>query len=128
MILVDEVVGDFRRLAEVEAPQFTFALVGPAGAVQFAYVAVLGHEEGWDVGWHDPEPAYDGHERLDCELLPQGYCYYGGSTLLAIRWLEYWSGHGRGLDLVWEMLYGEYMAHFHGVERTRPWDRFEDRA
>jgi len=35
----------------------------------------------WDVGYHSPKPMYEGQEKMDCDILKKGYCYYDGSGL-----------------------------------------------
>ncbi|MCK5017257.1 MAG: hypothetical protein KAS32_09300 [Candidatus Peribacteraceae bacterium] len=35
----------------------------------------------WDVGYHSNKPMYEGQDRIDCDLLKKGVCYYDGSSL-----------------------------------------------
>lgn len=46
---------------------------------------------GWDLGYHSPEPMYDGHEPLTqhCDVTG-GACYYGGTGLGAVDFLKEW--------------------------------------
>lgn len=37
----------------------------------------------YDLGYHSPKPMYEGQPSLDCDLVPEGRCYYDGSGLNA---------------------------------------------
>ncbi len=37
--------------------------------------------ECFDVGYHSPKPAFEGHTKTSCKLLKKGYCYFDGSAL-----------------------------------------------
>lgn len=74
-----------------------FILKGPKGAVQYGvtFPVYLPHVEysrdeiyGFDVGYHSPNPLYDGQCAMNCELLSDGKCYYDGSSLRAIEWTK----------------------------------------
>lgn len=89
---------------------FRFYVKGPKGAVQFIlYTGWYPHiipkpGTDWqelsrpihlsehdnpmpaDLGYHSPVPRYEGQEPMEtCTVLPEGKCYYDGSTLNASR-------------------------------------------
>lgn len=132
-ILVDDVVGDMRRIVweydfvEGHVPKkgkkVFYILVGPKGAVQFAYmwheafdgvsnIANVHPQEnmmGMDVGYHSYEPMFDGHQALDCDLLMgQDYCYYDGSGLRADPLLQMWLEADKNDEVIWMALKNEY--------------------
>ena len=37
--------------------------------------------DGWDLGYHAPEPRWEGQSESECHLLDGGKCYYDGSSL-----------------------------------------------
>lgn len=91
---------------------FYYRLNGPHGATQFVMFRPGRDRSGWtgaDVGYHAPEPRYSGHDSIECDLLPEGHCYYDGSGLRAMDWLKRWDGTRRQM-LDWLML--EYRALF----------------
>lgn len=66
----------------------------------------------YDLGYHSPKPQYDDHTRQDlCHLLPEGYCYYDGSSLNAQPILEAFLEHGP--HAVWASLARYYQEVFH---------------
>ena len=98
-------------------------LKGPRGAVQFVlytgwYQPHLRKTMGaqWplpaDVGYHSPEPRYDGQEPMAeaCEYLDGAPCYYDGSGLRAEKVFDILTE--KGSDGVWEYLEDEYKALF----------------
>ena len=67
-----------------------------------------------DLGYHSPTALYEGQTgRGDCDLLPDGKCFYDGSTLNAEP--VYWRFVAEGEDAVWAELEDYYNARF-GVE------------
>lgn len=88
---------------------------GPEGVVQFVVYAnwmppeteiihkdFLCRPMAADIGYHSPTPRYEEHEPFLCDLLPEGKCYYDGSSLWAERYLGALISEGG--DAVWEML------------------------
>ena len=75
---------------------------------EHAYIPQL---MGADVGYHSPEPIYEGQEPLteDCTLTG-GICYYDGSGLRAEEWKDIWLREGT--DKIWEMLEEEWRSIF----------------
>lgn len=68
---------------------------------------------GADVGYHSPEPMYEGQElTLDKCPYTQGKCYYGGSTLRAQEW--YSDFRNDGMDVIWNKLENEWTSLFEG--------------
>jgi hypothetical protein len=94
-----------------------FVLKNEKGAVQFVvftgihlpHVAeehkgrgYINEPSGADIGYHSPTPMYEGQSSMDCELMPEGKCYYDGSGLQADEFMpEFIAG---GTDAVWKML------------------------
>lgn len=132
--VVDEVVGDMRRIQwefhfiEGHVPKMGkkvyYILVGPKGAVQFAYMWHEGLPEkdrimGMDVGYHSYEPMYENQGATDCDLMMgQDYCYYDGSGLRADGWVKMWLEADRNDEVIWTALKSEYEAIFEeGVEQ-----------
>ncbi|MDP2672074.1 MAG: hypothetical protein Q8O68_01010 [Candidatus Daviesbacteria bacterium] len=88
-------------------------LKGGKGAVQFAFstgiylphvLAEWNKKDyypplyGIDVGYHSPEPIYEGQPEMGgCDLLPK--CYYDGSSLLAEEWFRIFTEQGG--EAVW---------------------------
>jgi hypothetical protein len=68
-----------------------------------------------DLGFHSPTPMYEEHTKYECEYLPEGYCYYDGSTLNAEPLLEAFLEHGP--HAVWAALARYYNEALAGVER-----------
>jgi len=115
--------------------ELRMVLVGPLGATQFvAYTGwylpqnmmdVLERElafreehggrlslpmVGVDVGYHAPHPQYEGQESRECDLLPDGKCYYDGSGLRAEDWAAILVAEGS--ERIWAMLEEEYRERF----------------
>lgn len=84
----------------VHGVEMRMVLRGPLGATQFllltgwmlpetlAWWASKGIEADYkptpaDRGYHWSAPQYEGQEARECDLLPAGKCYYGGSGLNA---------------------------------------------
>jgi len=83
---------------------------GPDGV---AGIAQSYRARGFDVGYHAPEPQYDGqHAHENCEWLGGKSCYTDGSALRADEWAQQFLE--RGTDWLWPALEREYA------------DRFED--
>lgn len=123
--LLDEVVGDMRRIIEdrVRSDSFFwryYILVGPAGAVQFAYMEEsegvfrrfgVDGKTGVDLGYHSAVPlGGDDSPMEECDLLPQGHCWYNGSGMHADWLLKRWAEAGWDDGLVWGYLAGEYRS------------------
>jgi hypothetical protein len=73
-----------------------------------------------DLGYHSPTPRYEGQEeygRMDCNLLPEGTCYYDGSGLNAEPVLEAFLMHGP--MAVWSTL-ARYHAEVFGSWESEP--------
>lgn len=133
--ILDEVVGDMRRVITKDAHDVHtwYILVGPHGAVQFAYMELpeeidlpIAPEKfmGTDVGYHAYEPRYEDHRPMECEwLLGTSRCYYDGSGLAADEWLRAWRASGWDPEWVWQNLSNYYRYTFepevsHGLERS----------
>jgi hypothetical protein len=43
---------------------------------------------GWDLGYHSRTSHYEDQTSMKCDLLPEGVCYYDGSSLNADEWIE----------------------------------------
>lgn len=122
--ILDEVVGDMRRvIVTAEGSAMTWhVLVGPHGAVQFAYLElhpkaseIMGGQDmmGADVGYHAYEPRYEGQVAMDCEwLVGQRQCFYDGSGLAAEDWLREWRATGLNASWVWDKLLDLYRHTF----------------
>ncbi len=63
---------------------------------------------GYDVGQHSPTPQFDGQEEQDCNILPGGKCYCGGSALRADEWYKNFLRQKDGFEWVWEELAREW--------------------
>lgn len=116
----------------IRSMMIRFTLVGSRGAVHFAaslgaYLPHVREEllakggrshsvgvvDGHDIGYHSPEPRYDGQGPQECDVLPGGTCYCDGSALQASDFApEFVSG---GSDAVWAMLEDRYASLFGGV-------------
>jgi hypothetical protein len=59
-----------------------------------------------DIGYHWTVPRYEGQERRECDLLPEGFCYYDGSSLRAEELVAPFLVEGLGA--VWKRLRDEY--------------------
>lgn len=59
-----------------------------------------------DIGYHSPKARYKGQESMKCSLLPQGKCYYDGSSLRASNVFDLLCS--KGDKAVWEYLEAEY--------------------
>ena len=100
-----------------------FILIGEQGAVQWqigtewftesarAHLAHFSREpkhkpDGWDLGYHSKEPRWEGQLEMDCDHLPEGKCYYDGSTMNADLLVEGFLNGGD--DWVWNRLEAYY--------------------
>jgi hypothetical protein len=65
-----------------------------------------------DLGYHSPVPLWEGQGKQpsECDLLPEGYCYYDGSALNAEPVLEAFLAHGP--HAVWASLGRYYSERF----------------
>lgn len=75
---------------------------------------------GFDIGYHWRVPNYEGQEeygRMDCDLLPDGTCYYDGSGLQADTVLREFIENGE--DAVWDRLEQRYRWCQEAVEEMR---------
>lgn len=105
-----------------------FILKGPKGAVQYAvtFPVYLPHIDksdwkydwnqirGFDVGYHSLTPMFDGQQKMRCQHLEGGQCYYDGSVLQADDWTKIIFA-ARGVQpekVIWEMLEDEYRDRF----------------
>lgn len=68
-----------------------------------------------DLGYHSPRPHYDGQGCMSCQLLPEGKCYYDGSSLNAE--IVYRILREEGSDAVWSYLENYYQQVFGTVEQ-----------
>ena len=68
----------------------------------------------WDVGYHSPEPVFEGHTESKCDILDYGICYYDGSSLrgkeldIAKLFIE------KGDEAIWKFLKKEWKQVFGG--------------
>lgn len=102
-----------------------FALIGEKGAVQwqigtdwfpesarhhlahFSHAREAKHKpEGWDLGYHSKAPKFESHQARECDMLPEGECYYDGSGLNADLLIEGFLNGGD--DWVWNRLEAYY--------------------
>jgi len=67
---------------------------------------------GFDVGYHSPDPMFDGHtiSQEKCEHLGGKPCYYDGSGLKAEEWMEIFLREGD--DAIWSRLEEYYKQTF----------------
>jgi len=64
-----------------------------------------------DIGYHSPEPRYEGQEPMeDCSYVSGGHCYYDGSSLAAQRFYDVMLREGG--DGLWRELEAYYLAVF----------------
>lgn len=64
-----------------------------------------------DIGYHSPTPMYEGQQPMDkCEWLPQGFCYYDGSSLNAERYFAILVHQGG--EALWMALEEYYVERF----------------
>lgn len=99
--------------------------IGEINAVQSVSVVPvvwpqLGDGSAWDLGYHSPVQQYEGQDPMsECHLLPQGYCYYDGSSLNAVPILAAFLSHGP--EAVWQCLASYYEETFcYRVEDDAP--------
>lgn len=100
-------------------------LKGKRGAVQFGFSTgiYLPHvleewkhkdytpePKGLNVGCHSPKPMYEGQTTMECDLLPNGKCYYDESSLRAKKWFKIFIE--KGGDEIWKLLKQEYRKRF----------------
>ena len=55
-----------------------------------------------DIGYHVSVPQYEGHKAMDCDLLPNGKCFYDGSGLQADDFFETLIREGH--EAVWKKM------------------------
>jgi hypothetical protein len=98
------------------AVQFVCCAPRPAGTSKANFLQTLPSltVEGWDVGYHDTKPHYDGQTATEftadwvCPYVPAGSpCYYDGSGLRAHMWVDRILKPG-GTRAIWRALRGEY--------------------
>jgi len=66
---------------------------------------------GADVGYHSPEPMYEGQESFDDDcVFTGGRCFYDGSGLRAHTWIKIWLKHG--MNVIWQMMEHEWQSNF----------------
>lgn len=65
---------------------------------------------GYDVGYHSPEPMWDGQASAECDVLEGGVCYCDGSALRADEWFDTWLRYGN--DRIWAMLEQDWEERF----------------
>ena len=115
----------------VHGVEIRWYVIGPRGAIQFVvythwmlpkveeeYAAMdppiarsLTRPMPADLGYHSPVLMYDGHSRMEqCQLLKQGYCYYDGSSLNAVKVFDILLE--KGGEAVWEFLENYYVSRF----------------
>lgn len=114
----------------VHGMEIRFVLKGDAGAVQFVVFTPMHlphvQEEMWrnnrhrewnpfepmgaDIGYHAREPQYEGQESMTCDLLPEGRCYYDGTSLGADEFMPTFLAGGD--KAVWKMLEERYVERF----------------
>lgn len=63
-----------------------------------------------DIGYHSPNPTYEGQTEMDCHLLPAGKCFYDGSSLNATDYFAVLVHEGG--EKLWEALESYYVEHF----------------
>jgi len=104
----------------IHTVELRMLVLGPKGATQFLLYT------GWhwldspnvrdlypipaDLGYHSPTPQYEGQPDMDCDLMPEGHCYYDGSALNARRVYERLLREGS--DGVWAELEDYYRELF----------------
>lgn len=130
--ILDEIVGDMRRVITKSEVHTWYVLIGPHGAVQFAYMEMpasvnlsfMGEKfMGTDVGYHAYTPQYENHYPMECEwMVGATQCYYDGSSLAADDWVRAWRRQGGDPEWIWENLSNYYRYTFeqevsHGMER-----------
>lgn len=105
-----------------------FLLSGEKGATQFLWNVFTEGEsrspwslgiavdapEGRDLGFHAASPRdwQSDDDRIECDVLPQGYCYYDGSPLQGERLGERF--HELGEEVVWATLEDRYEVWLEG--------------
>jgi hypothetical protein len=67
-----------------------------------------------DIGYHSPRPMYEDQSLMDCDLLPEGKCYYDGSTLNADRYFAIFIHEGG--EALWKALDEYYHERFEAAE------------
>lgn len=92
-----------------------FLLHGELGATQFLVKfltqpygeSLLDSEpaRGWDLGYHSRKPGH-GTEMEECDVVPEGRCWYDGSSLQADELARLFFAQGE--DIVWEWLEDRY--------------------
>lgn len=111
----------------IGACRIAFILKGERGAVQFMigtdwYLPHVQKEpstrrlsqhvkpDGWDVGYHSRVPMHDDQPSMECDLTPEGRCFYDGSGLMADEWIpEFLAG---GTEWLWPRLERQYRDMF----------------
>ena len=100
-----------------------FVVIGEKGAVQWQigtdwYPESARHHlshfhrepkhkpDGWDLGFHSKAQMYEGQEPHECDVLPDGKCFYDGSTTNADLLIEGFLNGGD--DWIWNRLEAYY--------------------
>lgn len=116
----------------IGAMRMWFVLIGDKGAVQWqigtdwhiekARAALNGKPPiwdpykptGYDLGYHAPEPQFDGQNSAPCDILSGGTCYFDCSYVAADRLIEGFLNGGD--DWVWNRLEAYYEHQFEGKD------------
>jgi hypothetical protein len=125
---------DPRKNYGVHGMNLRFILIGSQGAVQWVLYTnwnlphvtkesmsypepVIGGDPHWrerpmpvHLGYHSLSQHYEGQDKLDCDVLAQGYCYYGGSSLNSEPVFEKFLAGGE--EAVWTELKEYYESTF----------------
>jgi hypothetical protein len=114
----------------IHGVELRMVVKGPKGATQFVLYTnwqlphvtkefdhrsdhIFCHPDPADLGYHAVEQRYPEQHRQECDLLPEGYCYYDGSGLNAEA--VYTTLLEKGSDGVWETLENYYRELFEAV-------------
>lgn len=73
--------------------------------------------EGWDLGFHSREPIDYATEMEECDVVPEGRCWYDGSGLQAKELARLF--FERGEPVVWEWLEDRYRHWLSGTGADR---------
>ncbi|MHB1937025.1 MAG: hypothetical protein ACYCOR_10620 [Acidobacteriaceae bacterium] len=111
----------------IHGAQIRFLLSGDEGVVQFLiftdwhlpgvgqlgkYGERIAKPMAADLGYHSPDPKYEGQTKSECSLLDGGFCYYDGSGLNAEPVFETLIAEGG--DGLWKALEKYYQQMFGG--------------
>lgn len=107
---------------ETDSMRMRFVLKGPKGATQFVIatgmffahtrkkVSTHNYPLGMDIGYHSLEPFYPDQLSYSCDILDCGKCYYDGSTINAMEFMDTFLEKGE--SAVWPMLEDRYQQIF----------------